>query len=167
MIFSATSYPLFRSIKLRSKKKDCVICGDHPSITKLQDYVQFCGSGATDKSPSVEVLEHKDRIEPKIYYNFRNEIPHVLIDVRETVQYNICSLPSSINIPLKDLPDRMEDVKKLLGTPNTPVYVICRLGNDSQHAVNILKKYLKGEVKDIIGGLYKWSLEVDQEFPIY
>jgi len=47
------------------------------------------------------------------------------------------------------------------------VYVICRLGNDSQHAVNILKNCLEGEVKDIIGGLYKWSLDVDQEFPIY
>ncbi|CAB4422676.1 unnamed protein product [Rhizophagus irregularis] len=167
LIFSATSYPLFRSIKLRSKKKDCVICGDHPSITKLQDYVQFCGSGALDKSPSVKELGREDRIEPKVYHSLRNETPHVLIDVRETVQYDICSLPSSINIPLKDLTKRIEDVKKLLETPNTSVYVICRLGNDSQHAVNILKNYLKGEVKDIIGGLYKWSLEVDQEFPIY
>ncbi|GBB86036.1 hypothetical protein RclHR1_12490003 [Rhizophagus clarus] len=170
LIFSATSYPLFRSIKLRSKKKDCALCGDHPSITRLEDYVQFCGSGATDKSPSVKALGHEDRIEPKIYHNLRNKTPHVLIDVRETVQYDICSLPNSINIPLKDLPDRIGEVKNLLETPNTPVYVICRLGNDSQHAVNILKTHLKSElkeVKDIIGGLHKWSIEVDQEFPIY
>ncbi|RIA88638.1 molybdenum cofactor synthesis protein 3 [Glomus cerebriforme] len=168
LIFSATSYPLFRSMKLRSKKKDCGLCGEHPFITELQDYVQFCGSGALDKSPSVKLLGYEDRIEPKTYRNLRNEgTPHVLIDVRETVQYDICSLPSSINIPLKDLPSKIEEVKKSLEAPNTPVYVICRLGNDSQHAVNILKNYLKGEVKDIIGGLYKWSLDVDPDFPIY
>jgi adenylyltransferase/sulfurtransferase len=98
----------------------------------------------------------------------RNEgTPHILIDVREAVQYEICSLSNSLNIPLKDLPNKIEEVKELLETPSTPVYVICRLGNDSQHAVNILRNYLKGEVKDIIGGLYRWSLTVDQEFPIY
>jgi len=84
--------------------------------------------------------------------------------VRETVQYDICNLPNSINVPLKDLSSRIEEVKESLETPSTPVYVICRLGNDSQHAVIILKNYLKGEVKDIIGGLYRWSLDVDREF---
>ncbi|CAG8692891.1 10798_t:CDS:2 [Funneliformis mosseae] len=161
LIFSATSYPLFRSMKLRPKKKDCAVCGEHPSITELIDYVQFCGSGALDKSPTVEVLGNDNRIEPKIYHDLRNKgISHVLIDVRETIQYNICSLPNSINIPLNDLPKKIEEVKNSLEKPNTP-------GNDSQHAVKILKNELKGDIKDIIGGLYKWSLDVDQEFPIY
>jgi len=116
-------------MKLRSNKKDCILCGEHPSITELQDYVQFCGSGALDKSPSVELLGYKDRIEPKIYHNLRNETPHVLIDVRETVQYDICSLPSSINIPLKDLPSRIEEVEKSLETPNTPGNLLIYNGN--------------------------------------
>ncbi|CAG8602729.1 17873_t:CDS:2 [Funneliformis caledonium] len=161
LIFSATSYPLFRSMKLRPKKKDCAVCGEHPSITELIDYVQFCGSGALDKSPTVEILGNDNRIEPKIYHDLRNKgISHVLIDVRETIQYNICCLPNSINIPLNDLPKKIEEVKNSLEKPNTP-------GNDSQHAVKILKNELKGDIKDIIGGLYKWSLDVDQEFPIY
>ncbi|CAI2175944.1 18088_t:CDS:2 [Funneliformis geosporum] len=138
LIFSATSYPLFRSMKLRPKKEDCALCGERPSITELIDYVQFCGSGALDKSPTVNVLGYEDRIEPKVRKN----------------------LPNSINIPLNDLPNKIEEVKKSLEKLNTP-------GNDSQHAVNILKNVLKGEIKDIIGGLYKWSLDVDQEFPIY
>lgn len=49
LIFSATTYPPFRSVKLRPKKIDCVVCGDNPTIKELQDYVQFCGSGALDK----------------------------------------------------------------------------------------------------------------------
>jgi adenylyltransferase/sulfurtransferase len=36
-------------MKLRSKKKECAVCGDHPTITQLIDYVEFCGAGADDK----------------------------------------------------------------------------------------------------------------------
>ncbi|CAG8632139.1 11013_t:CDS:1, partial [Scutellospora calospora] len=39
--------------------------------------------------------------------------------------------------------------------------------NDSQVAVQILKKTLQGEIKDVIGGLYQWAKDVDREFPIY
>lgn len=47
------------------------------------------------------------------------------------------------------------------------VYVICRLGNDSQHAVRMLRDTTRGEIKDVIGGLYRWAMEVDKDFPTY
>ncbi|CAG8464552.1 6998_t:CDS:2 [Racocetra fulgida] len=65
-------------------------------------------------------------------------IPHVLIDVREPVQFDICNLPGSLS-----------------------------KGNDSQLAVQALKKTLQGEIKDVIGGLYRWAKDIDREFPIY
>ena len=39
----------FTTIKLRGKQKRCVVCGDEPTIKKLQDYEQFCGTAASDK----------------------------------------------------------------------------------------------------------------------
>lgn len=39
----------FRSISLRPRSPQCLVCGDSPSITKLIDYEQFCGTGACDK----------------------------------------------------------------------------------------------------------------------
>lgn len=49
---------------------------------------------------------------------------------------------------------------------------ICRRGNDSQRAVDELKKYTEIKdnvkcIKDVIGGLYEWSMQVDKNFPIY
>lgn len=49
---------------------------------------------------------------------------------------------------------------------------ICRRGNDSQRAVDELKKYTEITdkvkwIKDVIGGLYEWSMQVDKNFPIY
>jgi len=45
--------------------------------------------------------------------------------------------------------------------------VICRYGNDSQLAVQYLRQYLKGDIRDIMGGLNAWSKEIDHSFPIY
>ena len=39
----------FRSVRLRGRQPDCAVCGDRPTVTQLQDYVQFCGAAPTDK----------------------------------------------------------------------------------------------------------------------
>jgi adenylyltransferase/sulfurtransferase len=39
----------FRTVKLRGRNTACSVCGDVPDIRELIDYVQFCGSNATDK----------------------------------------------------------------------------------------------------------------------
>jgi hypothetical protein len=35
-----------RVLKLR-RNPDCAVCSDHPTVTKLIDYEQFCGLGPT------------------------------------------------------------------------------------------------------------------------
>ena len=87
---------------------------------------------------------------------------HILLDVRETVQFNICSLPNSIHIPLALLSKRKNELSL-----NSTIYVICRLGNDSQLAVEMLKNEGYETVKDIIGGLLAWHNEIDPSFPSY
>lgn len=52
------------------------------------------------------------------------------------------------------------------GNPRNEVYVICRLGNDSQLAVKILEEHGIG-AKDVVGGLHEWSNRVDTDFPTY
>ena len=52
------------------------------------------------------------------------------------------------------------------------VYVICKLGNDSQKAVQLLEKMSTSEVgditvKDICGGLMAWSQKINPKFPQY
>lgn len=39
----------FTTIRLRSQQSKCAVCGDEPTITKLQDYEKFCGTAAHDK----------------------------------------------------------------------------------------------------------------------
>lgn len=54
------------------------------------------------------------------------------------------------------------------GDTELETYVLCRLGNDSQIAVEALRNAgMKGVVKDLIGGLKAWAREVDSQFPVY
>ncbi|KAJ3333109.1 Molybdenum cofactor synthesis protein 3, partial [Blyttiomyces sp. JEL0837] len=170
----------FRSVKLRGRNPSCAACGDTPTISELIDYVQFCGASATDKTANITVLKSEERISCE---KFANEIinvktPHILLDVREEPQFDICSLPGSVNIPWRQLPRRLgevldascgnEDVGEDGVRPQKlPVYVVCRLGNDSQLAVRLLKASGVERAWDVEGGLTEWAKKVDPTFPTY
>nr|XP_033793614.1 adenylyltransferase and sulfurtransferase MOCS3-like isoform X1 [Geotrypetes seraphini] len=175
----------FRNIRLRAKNQNCAVCGANPTIGVLQDYEAFCGSSASDKCRTVHLLSKEERISAQEYKKILDEkVPHLLVDVRPPVEVDICHLPDSIYIPLDKLEKKNLDClnhlkRKLLeGRLKTgeemsfPVYVICKLGNDSQKAVKILQDLSGKELgallaKDIAGGLMAWSNKVDPTFPQY
>jgi len=128
------------------------------------------------------LLTSTERVKPKEFNEIRkSNIPHILIDVREPQELEICSLGNvSKNIPYSkmnselfmaslgeyfvDMTQDAKDDEKL------PVYVVCRRGNDSQRAVRILQEKfsdLSLTFKDIEGGLHGWAKEVEKDFPVY
>ncbi|KAK5857179.1 hypothetical protein PBY51_010438 [Eleginops maclovinus] len=175
----------FRSIKLRPKQAGCAVCGENPSVTRLVDYEAFCGSAATDKCRILNLLSRDQRITVQDYKSIMdNAEPHLLLDVRPLVEVDICHLPTSLNIPLSSLEDRKSEHIQLLqerisqlklqmeGDCRPPVYIICKLGNDSQKAVQVMEKMSGSEVesitvKDISGGLMAWAKRIDPTFPQY
>ncbi|KAJ2721977.1 hypothetical protein GGI07_003627 [Coemansia sp. Benny D115] len=172
LMFSYKSQPHFRSIKLRGRKPTCAVCGDQPSVTELVDYVAFCGSGPNDNAPDWKVLKDPNqRITCTEYSRILSDDKrkHLLLDVRDEVQFEICSLPNSINIPMDQFEQRKEEledtIKQLDGAP---VYTLCRRGNLSQLAVQYIRDKLGyHECYDIAKGLVGWQDEVDPEFPAY
>lgn len=53
------------------------------------------------------------------------------------------------------------------GAQQRPVYVVCRRGNDSQRAVQLLQPAGFPHAKDLRGGLQAWAEEADAAFPVY
>ncbi|XP_005057526.1 PREDICTED: adenylyltransferase and sulfurtransferase MOCS3 [Ficedula albicollis] len=175
----------FRNIKLRPRKADCAVCGEQPSITCLQDYEAFCGSSATDKCRAVRLLPAADRISVQQYKELLDgRVPHLLLDVRPQVEADICRLQHALHIPLRKLQERdppslqllqtriCEEKRRTDGQSALPVYVVCKLGNDSQKAVKILQELPAEEfgpvlAKDIKGGLMAWATKIDSTFPQY
>uniref|UniRef100_G3NV64 Molybdenum cofactor synthesis 3 n=1 Tax=Gasterosteus aculeatus aculeatus TaxID=481459 RepID=G3NV64_GASAC len=169
----------FRSIKLRPKQAGCAVCGEKPSVTRLVDYQAFCGCAATDKCRKLNLLSRDQRISVQDYKSIMdNAEPHLLLDVRPLVEVDICRLPLSLNIPLAGLEERKSEHLRLLRErigqlkQQMEVYVICKLGNDSQKAVQVVEKMSGSEVdsvsvKDISGGLMAWAKRIDPTFPQY
>ena len=98
--------------------------------------------------------------------------PHVLLDVRVPEQYDLCSLPGAVNIPLSSLPQRLEEIAEL-SNGTKPVYCICRRGIASVAATNQILEAAADRfpnlhsVTNIAGGLNAWRAQVDETFPKY
>ncbi|KXN84563.1 Adenylyltransferase and sulfurtransferase MOCS3 [Leucoagaricus sp. SymC.cos] len=171
LLFSAISSPPFRSIKLRSRKADCIACGNKDfSLSDIAetDYVQACGglrpnwvqlglaNGRAGHRATVKEL--KKALDEGEAINF--------IDVRPPTEFGICQLQSSRNVSLNELVARPEAY--LPDDAEIPTYIVCRLGNDSQIAAKALRSCRPdSSIQDVIGGLRAWSKEIDDNFPIY
>lgn len=168
----------FHDIRLRSKNADCVICGQHRVIHELIDYEEFCGAKANDKEPNLNLLRKEERISAEEYNKIaKGDSKSILIDVRSPEEYEICHLQDSINIPFTQLSkdhnlniirNNIEKAQEELRPID--MYILCRRGNDSQKAVQYLKKLFTDDtlrIKDIIGGIYAWSNKIDPRFPKY
>ncbi|XP_061400550.1 adenylyltransferase and sulfurtransferase MOCS3 [Musca vetustissima] len=160
----------FRNIRLRSKRPDCDVCSPKPMITQLIDYEQFCGMHASDKDTALNILPLENRLSVEEYIDQVVNTKHILMDVRQPAEFEICRLPHSENVPLKTILNdsylkRFEDELK---DEERGIVLLCRRGNDSQLAAqHILQKFPQRAIFDIKGGLHAWHYKIDNNFPIY
>lgn len=77
---------------------------------------------------------------------------YVIIDVREQWEYDEGHVPGVTLIPLGELESRISEIPS-----NKPVYVICRSGNRSTTASNILLKAGLGDIRNVQGGTLAWQ----------
>jgi len=153
----------FRELKLR-RNPECPVCGDHPTITKLIDYQEFCGipnqphqeatpmAGAIDGD--IDPVEVKSKIDRGDRF--------VLIDVREPHEYQICHIPQAKLIPLGDLPKRVNELDSA-----DEIVAHCKSGMRSAKAVDFLKQAGFKKVRNMTGGILAWSDKVDPSVPKY
>jgi adenylyltransferase/sulfurtransferase len=147
----------FRELKLR-RDKDCPVCGDHPTVTQLIDYQQFCGVGEPVAAPAVEGVIGPVEVKQK---QDRGDM-FTLIDVREPHEYRIASIPGAVLIPLGQLPARLGELDK-----DADIVAHCKTGARSQKAVDLLKQNGFKHVRNMTGGIAAWSDKVDPKVPKY
>jgi rhodanese-related sulfurtransferase len=87
-----------------------------------------------------------------------------LIDVRQPWENAIARLPSSLLIPLGDLPQRVGEVPS---EPTIPVVLYCHHGVRSLSAVAYLHRLGYHHARSLVGGIDAWSCDVDPAVPRY
>lgn len=169
-MYSGYPQQQLRVFKMRNRQPSCAVCGNTPLISRTSvenseiDYSAFCGK------VNPNILEQKHRVDVH-GYNETIGTRAVLLDVRPKEQFQITKLSNSINIPWDPTFKKLDSVESYLpetfDKENDKIYVICRYGNDSQLATKKLLDLGFTNVKDIIGGLNKWSDEIDAKIPKY
>jgi molybdopterin/thiamine biosynthesis adenylyltransferase/rhodanese-related sulfurtransferase/molybdopterin converting factor small subunit len=149
----------FRELKLR-RNPQCPVCGDHPTITKLIDYQEFCGVPHHQPEPVSEKPGEISPIEVKQKIDRGDDF--VLIDVREPHEWQICHIPQAKLIPLGELPKRIHELDSA-----TEIVTHCKSGMRSAKAVDFLKQAGFKKVKNMTGGILAWSDQVDPRVPKY
>lgn len=85
-----------------------------------------------------------------------------LLDVREPMELNFCKIGGSLDIPMGQVPHRLDDIPK-----EGPVYVICHHGMRSGQVTAFLRQRGFENAINIAGGIDAWSAQVDPEIPRY
>ena len=148
----------FRELKLR-KNPECAMCGEHPTITKLIDYEEFCGirgeeaPAMTDGIPEITATDLKARQDrgEKVF----------LLDVREPHEYQICNLNGKL-VPLGELTRRVNELDT-----SVEMVVYCRSGKRSADAIHFLQTAGFKKLWNLKGGILAWADEVDPRMPKY
>ena len=141
----------FRELKVR-KNADCPVCGDHPTVTELIDYEQFCGVRGAE-TPSTATMPDMTPEELKQRLDAGDDL--FVLDVREPNEYQICNLGGHL-IPLNELPKRVSELD-----PSREIVVHCKMGGRSAKAVDFLKQAGFTRVHNLAGGINAWAERID------
>jgi rhodanese-related sulfurtransferase len=85
-----------------------------------------------------------------------------LLDVREPNEYAFAKIASSVLIPLRELPDRVQELDAA-----QDVVVLCHHGVRSQQACFFLEQYGFDRLYNLKGGIDAWSVNCDPSVPRY
>lgn len=105
-------------------------------------------------SYTITVRDLKDRLDKgdKIF----------LLDVREPHEYSMAKIEGSVLIPLGELPTSLEKLNA-----DDEIVALCHRGMRSADAMGFLMQQGFSNVKNLVGGIDAWSIEVDPEVPRY
>ena len=91
-----------------------------------------------------------------------NQDKTVLLDVREPWEFEICRLADSVNIPMNEITERVNELEA-----DARTIVICHFGMRSLQVGNYLESAGFKDIVNLEGGLDAWAERVDKDMPRY
>lgn len=88
--------------------------------------------------------------------------PLAILDVREPWEVDLCNIEGSIDIPLGELQDRVDELPR-----DRQLVVMCHHGGRSAHATAWLRQNGFDNASNLEGGIDAWAREIDQTMKVY
>ncbi|MDN5795110.1 MAG: molybdopterin-synthase adenylyltransferase MoeB [Intrasporangium sp.] len=134
---------------------DCPVCGTHPSVIELIDYVEFCGvpgaaAAGEEPVPTVTVREAADALAATD--------PPLLVDVRGEQERAIAAIPGAVPIHL----DLFRSGAAFAGLPrDRRILIHCKVGGRSAEAARLALRAGFADVASVDGGMLAWIEQID------
>jgi molybdopterin/thiamine biosynthesis adenylyltransferase/rhodanese-related sulfurtransferase len=138
-----------------TRRADCAVCGNHPTITAPKDAGDFCDSATLAQVRRLAATTLRDLLASE-----HTSARLALIDVREPREFNTSHLPGARNIPLADLERHLAELEG-----RTPIFV-CRSGRRSLMACALAVRGGTEAPAHLEGGLLAWAADVDPAFAV-
>ena len=98
---------------------------------------------------------------PQLAEYLRKATP-LLLDVREPWEFDICHLPGSINIPMGQISQKLNQI-----TPSPECVVLCHHGVRSMQVIQYLRQQNMEHLINLDGGIDAWARQVDPDMALY
>jgi sulfur-carrier protein adenylyltransferase/sulfurtransferase len=133
-----------------TRRRDCAVCGDAPSITEPRD----------ERPPRADAAGEVRRLSATALKELLAAVPRdeqpLLIDVREPHEWSAGHLEGALHIPLGELAPRLAEIAR----DAAPVFM-CRSGGRSLAACQMALRAGIAAPANLEGGLLAWAREVD------
>ncbi len=137
-----------------SRREDCAVCGREPSITTPVDPPGFCTQRELRSVRGIDAQSLARDLRDA------GSAP-LLIDVRETAEFDAGHLTGSVNLPLSLFGhEGLSAQLQHLDTQRALVFV-CRSGVRSAQAAAIAQRSGFANVRQLDGGLLSWRAQID------
>jgi adenylyltransferase/sulfurtransferase len=150
----------YRKVTVR-KDPNCAVCGEHPTVTELIDYEEFCGTvseaaAQATVGSTITALELQDLLD--------SDKPVHLVDVREPAEWEIVRIPGAILVPNGEIlrGDALASLPQ-----DKQVVLYCKTGIRSAEALAAVKGAGFSDAVHVQGGIVSWIRQVDPSLPAY
>jgi adenylyltransferase/sulfurtransferase len=163
MLYDALSMD-FQFVKLR-KNPNCPVCSEHPTLTELIDYEEFCGMPGHDRSAfhsdNEAVVPVTTPREVKALLDANEDI--IFVDVREPHEWEIVDISAATHhIPKGQILEHLGELDTA-----REIIVYCKTGGRSADVTATLREHGYSKAKNMMGGITAWAKQIDPSLPTY
>jgi adenylyltransferase/sulfurtransferase len=147
------------------KDPGCPVCGEHPTVTSLVDYDEFCGvPGSTHTGAGSDLASVSA---PELAAELASDAPPLLVDVRGADERSIASIPGAVAIHLDEFRDGSAFAHDELAARGRRIVLMCKVGARSAEAARLAEAAGYTDVANLDGGVLAWVRDVDPTQPVY
>jgi len=147
----------FSTLKI-AREPGCHVCGDRPSITRLDPaaYDFTCAPSIVPESMSDTAVPLEISVEETQRLLATAPADTVLIDVREPYEMEICAIACAEPVPMRQIPERVGDLPR-----EKHLLIHCHHGSRSLRVTEYLRAEGFPRVSNVAGGIEAWAVQID------